>query len=459
MSSNAASLHRPVISTVIDRPVDQLTPWTNNPRAHSDKQLSHLKANIGMYGFTIPLLIDEAGTVLSGHARLQAAREMQLKHVPVRVISGLSQAQKRAYVIADNKLAEMSSWNVDLLKSEMELLFTDDIDIEITGFSTAESDLILDPQASAVPKARGRQDEQDRQDLQGQYFERPIVSRLDDLWVLGSHRLLCANALEASSYSRLMGGEQAQMVISDPPYNVRINGHVCGNGKTQHKEFPMASGEMSEAQFTDFLANACTRIKACSQAGAVVYLFMDWRHLEQIQQAAGRVFGDLCQLCVWVKDNGGMGSFYRSQHELVLVYRNGNAPHINNFGLGKHRYRTNVWNYPGVNTFKGKGHELLALHPTVKPVALIADAMRDCSNRKGLILDPFAGSGTVLLAAERTGRYARAMELDPLYVDVAIARWERLTGRKAVLEATGQTFEEVRLARETQVSGEVCDGV
>jgi DNA modification methylase len=235
------------------------------------------------------------------------------------------------------------------------------------------------------------------------------------------------------------------MVITDPPYNVAINGHVCGSGGIKHKEFAMASGEMSQSEFTVFLSTMFTHLHTFVQDGAIVYSFMDWRHMREIQDAALPIFGAPRQLCIWTKDNGGMGTFYRSQHELVFVFKKGDAPHINNFELGQYgRYRTNVWNYPGVNTFNGQGYKLLALHPTVKPVSLIADAIRDCSHRKGIVLDPFAGSGTILIAAERTGRHARAIEFDPQYVDVAIMRWQRVTGKQAVLSSTGQSWDQVR---------------
>jgi DNA modification methylase len=293
----------------------------------------------------------------------------------------------------------------------------------------------------------------DPDDLQTQDVVPEIISREGDLWLLGDHQLLCGDALEVSSYQTVLQDEQAQMVMTDPPYNVKVNGHVCGNGKVKHDEFAMASGEMSPAAFTAFLNTAFSHTHRFSLDGAIHYYFMDWRHSRELQDAAVPLFGAQRQLCVWVKDNGGMGSFYRSQHELVFVFKKGDKTHINNFELGQHgRYRTNIWNYPGVNTFKGKGYELLALHPTVKPVSLVADALRDCSHRKGIILDPFAGSGTILIAAERTGRHARAIELDPQYVDVAVRRWQRVTGKQAVLSASGQSWEAVRAARQSGIT-------
>jgi DNA modification methylase len=429
-----------VASGLIDRRPGDLKPWPGNPRTHNDQQLAKLKTSIQKFGFTVPVLVDEADFILSGHGRVEAAKALGLPTIPTRVIRGLTQAEKRGYILADNKIAELAGWDATLLKDELELLIAEDFDIETTGFSTAEIDILFD--GAEEPSGS------DPDDLQPDDIAAEVVSRMGDLWRLGNHSLLCGDARSPDSYKTIMQGALAEMVISDPPYNVPIDGYVCGSGKIHHKEFKMASGEMTPGEFTAFLSTAFSQTHASSQDGAVHYYFMDWRHSMEIQKAALPLFGSLLQLCVWVKDNGGMGSFYRSQHELVFVFKKGEASHINNFELGQHgRYRTNVWTYSGVNSFKGKGYELLALHPTVKPVSLIADALRDCSHRQGIILDPFAGSGTILIAAERTGRQARAIELDPQYVDVGIMRWQRVTGKEAVLEATGQTWNEVRTSR------------
>ncbi len=424
---------KPTLSGIVERSPAELKPWPNNPRTHSDKQLVKLQSSIRAFGFTNPVLVDEAGVILSGHGRVQAAMAMGLASIPTRVISGLSAAGKRAYVLADNKIALLSSWDHDLLRDEIKLLIDDEYEIEMTGFDTVEIDLLIElPLADA--------------ELQPQDVQEQVVSRLGDLWALGDHRLLCGDALAEASYLTLLGSDKAQMGITDPPYNVRIDGHAGGLGKLKHKEFAMASGEMSPQAFEGFLGQGCKHLCSFSVPGAIHFVFMDWRHQLELLQAAQPVFGAPKQLCVWTKDHGGMGSFYRSQHELVFVFKNGSAAHINNFELGQHgRYRTNVWEYPSINS--GRGRALLALHPTVKPVAMIADAIRDCSHRDGLILDPFAGSGTVLVAAERTGRRARAMELDPQYVDVGIRRWQRGSGKQAVLLATGQTWEQVRAER------------
>jgi len=438
----APSKTQPTISTLLDRVPAKLSPWPNNPRKHTDGQIAKLKASLARYGFTVPLMIDEADVVLSGHARLEAAKQLKLPAVPVRVLSGLSQAEKRAYVLADNKLALLSSWNFDLLKDELSLLVQDDFEIELTGFSTAEVDLMFDEQAEDA-------DEPQPEDVVDE-----IVSAPGDLWLLGEHRLLCGDALLPETYATLMQGQPAQLCVTDPPFNVKIQGHVGGSGKVKHAEFKMASGEMSSEQFTSFLHRAFTQVADHQVPGAITFAAMDWRHIRELLNASDPVFGAPKQVCVWAKENAGMGTFYRSQHELFFVFKKGDAHHINNFELGQHgRYRTNVWSYPGANAFKGKGLDLLALHPTVKPVALVADAIRDCSHRNGLVLDPFAGSGTILIAAERTGRCARAIELDPKYVDVAVRRWQRLTKQQAVLEATNQSWNDVRDARvATEVS-------
>lgn len=417
----------------IDQPPSALKPWPNNPRKHSAKQLFKLKKSIARYGFTIPLLVDDPGTILAGEARWLVAQELGLASIPTRVISGLSPAEKRAYVLADNKLALLSSWNSDLVRDEIRLLIAEDFEIDLTGFSTVEIDLMLEPAEAPV-------------ELQAQDVTGEVVSRLDDIWKLGEHRLVCGNALAEASYRAALGDDKAQMAITDPPYNVNIQGHAGGLGKVKHQEFAMASGEMSAAEYTAFLGTLSLQLLEFTVDGAISFVFMDWRHQRELLEAASPAFGAPKQLCVWVKDNAGMGSFYRSQHELAFAFKKGTSPHINNFELGQHgRYRTNVWEYPSINS--GRGRELLALHPTVKPVAMIADAIQDCSHRQGLILDPFAGSGTVLVAAERTGRRARAIELEPKYVDVGIRRWQRVSGKQAVLEATGQTWDEVRTDR------------
>jgi DNA methylase/ParB-like nuclease domain len=430
----------PQLSDIIHRSPNELVAWPNNPRRHSQKQIVQLRAAIKAYGFTVPILVDETNTVLGGHGRLTAALDLNLSTVPTRVIIGLTQAQKRAYVIADNKLASISSWDDANLRSELELLIRDDFAIELTAFSTAEIDLMFEP-TTAAPLLNP-------DDLLDDDVSADIITRPGDLWKLGNHKLLCASALERGSFERLLGDERVQLSICDYPYNVKIK-DVVGKGATKHEEFAMASGEMSRTQFTAFLQGALALIHDFSEAGALSYGFMDWRHMREILDGAKPNFGDPKQLIVWAKQTAGMGTHYRSQHELVFLFKKGSVAHINNFGLGEHgRYRTNVWTYPGSQQFKDKS--LLKEHPTPKPGALIADALRDSSHRKGIVLDSFAGSGTILVAAERTGRYARAIELEPRYCDTAIRRWQRIACKQALLDVTGQTWDQIRGERLAQ---------
>jgi DNA modification methylase len=373
-----------------------------------------------------------------------------MAQVPTIQLVHLTPAQKKALALADNKLGDMSEFNPEALALQLAELCAVDFEIELTGFTTAEVDILLDaPVVSASDPA---------DELVEPCFDAPAVSKPGDLWQLGDHRLLAGNALDEASYVQLHGGERAVMVITDPPYNVPIDGHVSGLGKKRHREFAMASGEMSSQEFTEFLATYMQWLVKFTCDGSIHYHFMDWRHLPEILEAGGRVYTELKAVCVWDKTNAGMGSLYRSKHEHVLVYKSGKAPHINNVQLGRNgRYRTNVWSYPGVNSFSRNRAADLAAHPTVKPVALVADAIRDCSRRGDLILDPFAGSGTILLAAERTGRKAAAIELDPIYVDTAIRRWEQFTGKTAVLAATGESFAHVEArmgAQQAQGSGD-----
>jgi DNA modification methylase len=415
------------------RGISTLRPFTGNARTHSAQQIEQLAASIKEFGFTVPILIDEAGTILAGHARLEAAKRLGLRFVPTLSIKHLSPAQKRAYVIADNRLAEKAGWDDDALAFHFEGLVDTGFNVELTGFSTAEIDLRID--ALEDPGADSADHVPDLDPAQ------PAVSRPGDLWRLGAHRLLCADATQPCAYDQLLAGARAQMVFTDPPYNVPIKGHAGGSGRIQHREFTMATGEMSPAQYTTFLSSVFANLTAYASDGAIHFICMDWRHMGEILEAGRQRYNELKNLAVWTKDNAGMGSFYRSQHELVFIFKSGRRKHINNFGLGEGgRYRTNVWRYPGVNTFKPGRLEELALHPTVKPVALVADAMRDCSKRGGLILDPFLGSGTTLIAAERTGRRAYGLELDPLYVDGAIRRWEEHTGQRARHAASGLTL-------------------
>jgi DNA modification methylase len=413
-----------------------------NARKHSKKQINKVAASIKQYGFNNPIIVDDTNMVLGGHCRLEAAKILALETVPAIRLSHLTEAQKRAYMLADNRLAEDAVWDIEKLAIEFKELgeLNFEFTIESTGFETVEIDRILEmDEVARTSKAEILPEPDPKQ---------PAVSRLGDLWRLGDHALLCADATKEESYRRLMADDRAQMVIADNPFNLRVQS-IVGSGAIQHDEFPMASGEMSSAEFTEFLKRVFTELVRFSIDSSIHFHFIDWRHDLELRTAAQGVYSEFKNLCVWNKDNAGLGSFYRSKHELVFVFKNGTAPHINNFGLGGDgRYRTNVWDYPGVNIRRPGGHSDLAMHPTAKPVALIADALKDCSRSRGIILDPFSGSGTTLIACERTRRVARAMELDPAYIDLAIRRWEALTGKQAQnVDSGGATLDEISAIR------------
>jgi DNA modification methylase len=423
-----------------------LKPAERNPRTHARRQIEQIASSIRQFGFTHPILVDAQGCVIAGHARLQAAQLLGLEQVPTIRLDHLSEAEKRGYLIADNRLAENAGWDQGLLALELSSLLELDLDFDltVTGFETAEIDLLIQgPDQGATDDAADQ--------IPGIDPSTPSVSRSGDLWILGRHRLICADATKAPAYERLLNGKKAQMVFADPPYNVPIHGHVSGRGSVKHCEFPMASGEMSQEMFVLFLTAVFSNLVAHSSNGSIHFICIDWRHLREIQSAAQEVFAELKNVCVWAKNNGGLGSLYRSQHELIFVFKNGDCPHINNVNLGRFgRNRTNVWNYPGVSSFRSGRLAELAMHPTVKPVALVADAILDCSRRNGIVLDSFGGSGTTLIAAEQTGRRAYLMELEPKYIDVTIERFQKFTRERVVHAVTGVTFEEMQQQRATQ---------
>ena len=387
-------------------------------------------------GFNVPILVDSRGGVIAGHGRLAACRLLGWTEVPTITLDHLSALQIQAFMIADNRLTDTSTWDDELLAQQLKLLASADLnfDLEAIGFDLPAIDLRIQGLET------GELDSPEPETVEVPGAASLPVSKLGDLWQLGAHRILCGNALEAQSYQRLMEAAAAQVVFSDAPYNVPIAGHVGGKGAIKHREFSMATGEMDAAQFTAFLTQACRLMADHSVDGALHYLCMDWRHLTEILAAGRAVYAELKNCCVWTKDNPGMGSLYRSQYELVLVFKRGTGTHINNIRLGQYgRNRSNVWTYPGVNSFSRSTEEgnLLALHPTVKPTALVADVLMDATHRGDAVLDPFLGSGTTVMAAEKTGRVAFGMEIDPLYVDTAIRRWQRATGR-AALHADGR---------------------
>jgi len=431
--------------------IGELRPYRSNARIHSKKQIRQIANSIARFGFTNPVLISNDGEIIAGHGRVEAAKLLGMESVPTLKLSHLDAAQRRAYVLADNKLALNAGWDRELLAIELDALVDLNFEVEITGFSLAEIDLVLDEarESSIVPS----------RDAEDEHAALPdpaaAVTRPGDLWIVGRHRLLCADSRNAESFAQLLQGERADLVFTDPPYNVPIDGHVCGLGRVRHREFAMGAGEMSPAAFTEFLRVTLGHAAEASRDGAIAFVCMDWRHLGELLAAGKAVFSELKNLCVWNKTNGGMGSFYRSKHELVFVFKVGRAAHTNTFGLGDTgRYRTNVWDYAGINALRADRADELRMHPTVKPVALIADAIKDCSSRGEIVLDPFAGSGSTLIAAERTGRVARTIEFDPTYCDQTVRRFAQVTGKQPTLSTTGQDLEALAEGRRVSMTVE-----
>jgi DNA modification methylase len=420
-------------------PPGSLLPAPRNARTHSKKQISEIANAIARFGVINPIVANDRGQIIAGHARTEAAKLLGLKAVPVIRISHLNDTEIRAFMLADNKLATKAGWDREMLAVELSDLQISlpklDLDVAITGFEPGEIDsLILDFEDGQKDPVEQIPDTDDNVG----------VAQAGDLFNLGRHRLIVGDARDDSSYKRLFEGESAEMAFLDPPYNVPIMGHAGGRGRIKHREFRLAAGEMSYAQFARFLQKTLGQCARYIVDGGISYVCMDWRHAGELLQAGATIYDELKNVCVWVKTAPGQGSFYRSQHELVFVYKKGRAQHLNTFELGQHgRSRSNVWNYAGANAFRVGRLDELKMHPTVKPVALIADAMRDCSRRDSIILDAFCGSGSTILAAERVGRRAYCIEIDPPYADVAIRRWQRFTGKDALLAHTNQTFDEL----------------
>ena len=433
---------------IVYRRIDDLKPDPANPRRHTRKQVRQIAESIKAFGFNVPILIDRYGNIIAGHGRWLAGREFGMTEVPTLCLDHLTPAQARAFMIADNRLTEISVWDDRLLARQLKELSLVglDFDIEVTGFEMGEIDLRI---ASLDDPAQA---EADPADVVPE-IPATSLSKLGDMWLLHRHRLLCGSALDSAVFAALMGEERAATAFIDPPYNVRLDGHAGGLGAIHHRPFPMASGEMDRPEFTAFLGEAFRNLAAFSVDGAIHFVCMDWRHVEELLAAGREAYDELKNICVWVKDNAGMGSFYRSRHEFIAVFKHGRQGHRNNIQLGQFgRNRSNVWHYPGANSFTRYSEEgnLLALHPTVKPVAMVADAILDCSARGDIVLDTFLGSGTTLIAAERTGRRCHGMELDPAYVDTSVRRWQKLTGGSARHAASGRSFDD--LAREAEVA-------
>lgn len=413
-------------------PIQSIVPDPANARLHKPPQIAAIARSIATFGFNVPLLVDDAGKLIAGHGRLAAAAKAGLNEVPVIRLAHLTDQQRRAYMIADNRLTDLSRWDEKILGETLRDLSLADLDFEldVIGFSVGEIDLRID----------GLDDAPDEPEPPVS-LEAEAITRLGDLWRMGRHRLLCGDALDSTSWERLMQGEKASIGFSDPPYNLPVQGFISGLGRTQHREFGMASGEMDRDQFIEFLEQSFRLMSRHSVTGGLHFIAMDWRHAAEMLAAGEAAFTELKNICVWVKPAGGMGSLYRSRHELFFVWKSGRGRHQNNVELGKHgRCRSNVWEYASASAFRfSEGADLLATHPTCKPVPLVADALLDASKRGDIVIDPFLGSGTTIIAAERVGRLCYGMELDPLYCDAIIRRFEVLTGKQACRE-DGATF-------------------
>ncbi len=435
----------PASSFIEQVPLGHLRPNPRNARTHSKKQIYQIAESIQRFGAISPLIVDGHDRIIAGHGRAEAAKLIGLKLVPVIRLDHLTEPEIRAYALVDNKLAENAGWDRELLSmelGELQLALPDHgLEIGITGFEPAEIDLLA------------KDFEQDRNDPVDAVPEpaKSATAKLGDVFLLGQHRLIVGDACDANVYARLMQSETALMAFHDPPYNVRVNGHVGGRGRTKHREFNQTSGEMTSDQFTEFLQQGLGQAAGHMIDGGISYVCMDWQHAGELFAAGNAVFDELKNVCVWAKTTPGQGSFYRSQHELVFVFKTGKASHLNTFELGQHgRSRSNLWTYAGANTFRAGRMTELRMHPTVKPVALVADAMKDCSRRGSIVLDAFAGSGTTIMAAEQVGRRAFCIEIDPLYVDVAVRRWQSATRKDAILESEKYTFDELCTVRNSK---------
>jgi DNA modification methylase len=426
-------------------PIEAVRQNPRNSRKNSKAQIRQISNSILANTFLSPMIVDENGVLLGGHARLKAAKLLKMQRVPVLQVKGLTDLQKRTFALADNKLCLNGSWNrEDLVKELGELtilLEPTEWDLpSLTGFEAPEIDGLFADLGTEPP---GRED----------YLpplEQYPISRPGDIWIMHRHRLGCGNARSSADIDHVMHGAKANMVFTDPPYNQKISG-VQGRGRIKHAEFHESSGEKTPAGHTAFLVDTLGNTARVSHDDANAFIFQDWRHLPELHAAARTVYDEMLNLIVWVKTTPGQGSFYRSQHELIGVFRIGKTPHQNNVQLGRFgRNRSNVWTYAGMNTFGAGRLELLASHPTVKPVALVADAIKDCTTRGDIVLDPFMGSGTLTIAAEKVGRRAYGVEYEPRYVDVAVRRWEAFTKMEAILEGDGRTFAEVAVERSRQ---------
>ncbi|RWD31631.1 MAG: hypothetical protein EOS22_04205 [Mesorhizobium sp.] len=417
-------------------------------RNHPREKRRKLLASVRKYGVLAPLLIEQGGYIVDGHARLEAASNAGLTHVLTIDVSYLAEVDRRALRLAMNRLAEGGKWDKEALARELNHLLEFGYDVELTGFDTVEIETAIE----VVDDPSGVEEH-----IEAKLVSNIPVSRSGDLWILGepgkAHRIACGDFRDDALLGALFQSRTAAVSFTDPPYNVPIQGFVSGLGKPAHNEFAMASGEMSRPEFQAFLRDTLEALFARLSDGAIAYVCMDWRSIAVLIDAGESLGLELLNMAVWVKTNAGMGSFLRSQHELVAIFKCPGAPHRNNVELGKHgRSRSNVWHYRGVNVMGPERH-LLAEHPTVKPSAMVADAIRDASVPGDIVFDPFLGSGTTLVAAERTRRVCIGIEIEPTFVDLAIRRWQAETGKDAVRSSDGVVFSAAERAAKAKWQG------
>jgi hypothetical protein len=446
--AEARALHEKISRMAIELvPIDSIKSNPRNAKEHPEQQIALLAENIRRFGVTHPILIDEANTKIAGHARIAAARRLNLKEIPVIRLSNLSPQEKRVVALADNKLAELGRWNPEILRLELKELTVDTadltIDYSITGFDTVEIDQILGDDGSVA-----RPDPADQ--MLPLVEPEVVVTEVGDLWVCGDHRLYCDSALEASSYRAVLDGVSADLVFADPMHSIPVAGHVARRGDARIT----SAGDPTSQEFIEFLQTISANIAGSVCPGAVIYFCTDWWRWEELAAATRQYFGAPKDMVVWTKSDAGRGSFYRSQHEHIAVYVAGGTPPAANFRLGERsRYRSNVWSYPGAKTTGRDWQTGASFSAALKPVALLVDALRDCSKRGQIVLDPCAGVGTTMIAAERTGRRARLIEIDPAYCDRIVRRWQTLTGKTAQLAESQQGFAELEARRVGASSG------
>jgi DNA modification methylase len=421
-------------------PLSELRPSARKLRKLDPTHVREVASSISLLGFCDPLMVGRGNELIDGEARYEAAKQLGLDRAPCVRIDHLSPDEQRVLRLAVNRLAEKGQWDLDALKIEFEELILLGAPVEITGFSPAEIDHVI-----LATAAEGLE--------QGPLEPDPAtaVARVGDIFQLGPHRIVCGDATDPEVFRQLMGGDKpACLLLTDEPYNVKIAGNVTGG---RHREFAMASGEMSDAEFLAFNETWMAVVLPYLCDGAIFGTFIDWRGSPIVHSAATKLGLTPSNLIVWAKTNAGMGSLYRSQHELLPLFKKGTAPHVNNVELGKRgRWRSNVWTYPGASSLGSDARRGLKDHPTVKPTAMLQDALLDLTNRNDIVVDPFLGSGSTLIAADKTGRVCRGVEFDPLYVDVIVRRYQGVSGRAAVLAGTSESFRDLSARREREAS-------